>query len=123
MKRLILEISSKGHYFKPAQYVILDLSEEMIEEVKKLSEKARRCEFLETSISLSCSAANLDYNAALDNGKVAMKEYAGWMDSVHLHVARDGFLLTGFYGYSDVSWKTGLVPISVLDEEGVYDMR
>jgi hypothetical protein len=65
----------------------------------------------------------LDYNEALDNGKVALKEYAGWMDSVHLHVTRDGFRLTGFYGYSDVSWNTGLVPISVLDEEGIYDMR
>jgi hypothetical protein len=123
MKRLILEILNDDVYFKPAEYVVLELNEEMIWEIKELSEKVRRCEVLEASISLSCGAANTDYEAEPDNGKVALKDYEGWMDAVHLNIARDDFFLTGFYGYSDVSWRTGSVPISVLDEEGVYDMR
>jgi hypothetical protein len=123
MKRLILEITNDDVYFKPAEYVILDLNEELIGEIKELSEKVRRCGALESEISLSCRAANADYDAERDNGKVALKEYEGWMDAVHLNVARDDFCLTGFYGYSDVSWRTGSVPISVLDEEGVYDTR
>lgn len=123
MKRLILEILNDDFYFKPAEYVILDLNEEIIAAIKELSEKVKRCGFLETSISLSCNAANADYDAEPDNGKVALKEYAGWMDAVHLNITQDDFYLTGFYGYSDVSWRTGSVPISVLDEEGVYDMR
>lgn len=123
MKRLILQISNDGYYFKPAKYVVLDLDEEIIGEIKELAEKVQRGEILETSISLSCSGANLDCHAPLENGKIALKEIAGRMDSVHLNIARDDFFLTGFYGYSDVSWRTGSVPISVLDEEGAYDMR
>lgn len=123
MKRLILEISNFGKYFKPAKYVVLDLDEEIIGEIKNQAEKVQRGEVLETSISLSCSGANLDYHAPLEDGKIALKELEGRMDSVHLNIARDAFYLTGFYGYSDVSWRTGSVPISVLDEEGVYDMR
>jgi hypothetical protein len=123
MKRLILAISNDGTYFKPAEYVVLDLHEEVTEEIKELSEKAKEGGVLEVSISLSCSAANADYDAEPDNGKVALKKYAGWMDAVHLTIAQDNFFLTGFYGYSDVCWRTGSVPISALDEEGVYDMR
>lgn len=123
MKRLILEIINDGDYFKPAEYVILDLNEELIGEIKELSEKVRRCGALESEIFLSCIAANADYDAEPGNGKVALKEYDGWMDAVRLNVARDDFCLTGFYGYSDVNWRTGFVPISVLDEKGVYDMR
>jgi hypothetical protein len=123
MKRLILEISNDDIYFKPADYVILDVNAEEIGEMKELSEKVKRSGGLEASIPHSCSAANADFAAEPDNGKVALKEYAGWMDAVHLNVAQDNFCVTGFYGYSDVSWRTGSVPISVLDEEGVYDMR
>jgi hypothetical protein len=123
MKRLILEISNDDVYFKPAEYVVLDLNGEVIGEIKELSEKVKRCGVFEASIPLSCSAANADYEAESDNGKVALKQYEGWMDAVHLNIARDDFFLTGFYGYSDVSWRTGSVPISVFDEEGVYDMR
>ncbi len=123
MKRLILEISDDDKYFKPADYVVLDLNEEMIGEIKELSEKVKRSGDVEAAISLSCSAANADYDAEPDNGKVALKEYAGWMDAVHLTIAHNTFCLTGFYGYSDVSWRTVSVPISVLDERGVYDMR
>jgi hypothetical protein len=123
MKKLILEILNDEVYFKPAEYVVLDLNEEVIGEIKELSEKVKRCEVVEASISLSCSAANADYDAELDNGRVALKEYTGWMDAVHLKITQDDFCLTGFYGYSDVSWRTDSVPISVLDEEGVYDMR
>ncbi len=123
MKRLILEISNDGDYFKPAEYLVLDVNEEVIGEIKELSEKAKEGGVLQVSISLSYSAANADYAAEPDNGKVALKEYEGWMDAVHLTIAQDNFYLTGFYGYSDVRWRTGSVPISVLDEEGVYDMR
>ncbi len=123
MKKLILEISNDDVYFKPAEYVVLNLNEEVIGEIKELSEKVKRCEVVEASISLSCSAANADYNSELENGKVALKEYEGWMDAVHLNITQDDFFLTGFYGYSDVSWRTGSVPISVLDEKGVYDTR
>lgn len=123
MKRLILEISSDGQYFKPAKYVVLDLDAEKIEAIKELAARVKRGDRVEASISLSCRAANLDFFAPLDNGKIALKEIAGWMDSVHLNIAQDDFFLTGFYGYSDVSWKTGPVPMAVLDEEGAYDMR
>jgi hypothetical protein len=123
MKRLILEISSDDKYFKPADYVVLDLDDELIGKIKELSEKVRTGRVHKASISLSCGAANADHDAEPDNGKVALKEYTGLMDAVHLTIARDTFCLTGFYGYSDVSWRTGSVPVSVLDEDGVYDMR
>jgi hypothetical protein len=77
MKRLILEIINDGDYFKPAEYVILDLNEELIGEIKELSEKVRRCGALESEIFLSCIAANADYDAEPDNGKVALKKYDG----------------------------------------------
>jgi hypothetical protein len=38
-------------------------------------------------------------------------------------VIGDGFYLTGFYGYSDVTWKSDTVPVAILDDEGVYDLR
>lgn len=41
------------------------------------------------------------------------------MDAVHLHIGLDNFYVTGFYGYSNVGWRTGVVPIPVLDEEGI----
>ncbi|MGA7827042.1 MAG: hypothetical protein WCA04_05255 [Geobacteraceae bacterium] len=31
--------------------------------------------------------------------------------------------VTGFYGYSNVGWRTGAVPIPVLDDAGDYDVR
>jgi hypothetical protein len=123
MKRLILQILNQGDYFKPAEYVILDLNEELIAEIKTISEKVKECEEVENSIPISCSAANADYDAETDNGKIALREYEGWMDAVHLDIDQDFFCLTGFYGYSDVSWRTPSVPISVLDAEGVFDMR
>ncbi|MDD2337128.1 MAG: hypothetical protein PHD01_11180 [Geobacteraceae bacterium] len=123
MKRLILEIFNDDRYFKAADYVILTINDEEIGEVKELSEKVRKSEGFEASMSHSCSAANADLAAEPDNGKVALKAYEGWMDAVHLTVAQEDFFVTGFYGYSDVSWRTAPVPISVLDEEGVYDLR
>lgn len=123
MKRLILEISNDDNYFKPAEYVILDLHDEVLVEIKELSGKVKRRVTLEASIPLACSAANADPEAEPDNGKVALKEYSGWMDAVHLNIDAETFFLTGFYGYSDVSWRTGSVPIAVLEEEGVFDMR
>lgn len=123
MKRLILEITNDGHYFRSARYVILELDAELIEEIRQRAEDAETGATPEAALSLSCRGANLDYYAPLDNGKIALKEIPGWMDSVHLSVHRDHFCLTGFYGYSDVSWSTGAVPLSALQEEGVYDMR
>ncbi|MGA7827744.1 MAG: hypothetical protein WCA04_08795 [Geobacteraceae bacterium] len=123
MKKLILEISNDAYYFRTAEYVILDLNEEEIGAIKELSEGIKRSGDPEATFSHSCSAANADYAAGYHNGKVTLKKYEKWMDAVHLHIGRDTFYVTGFYGYSNVGWRTGSVPISALDEEGDYDMR
>jgi hypothetical protein len=123
MKRLILGVFNDDWYFRTAEFVILTLNDEEIAKVKELSEKVRRNEGFEASMSHSCSAGNKDYAAGYHNGKVTLKEYEKWMDAVHLHIGQDSFFVTGFYGYSDVSWRTASVPLLVLDEEGDYDMR
>lgn len=123
MKRLILEVFNDDWYFRTAEFVILTLQDEEIEEVKELSEKVRRNEISEATMSHRCTAGNKDYAAGYQNGKVTLKEYEKWMDAVHLHIGQESFHVTGFYGYSNVSWRTAPVPLSVLDEEGDFDMR
>jgi hypothetical protein len=123
MKRLILEISNDDYYAYPAEFVILDLDADDIGEIKAVAEKVGKDDMPETLISLSCRGANADYAAGFHHGRVAIKEHAGWMDMVHLHVIGEEFYLTGFYGYSDVTWRSETVPVAVLGEEGVYDKR
>ena len=123
MKRLILEVFNDDWYFRTAEFVILTLHDEEIAEVKELSEKVRRHEITEAAMPHRCSAGNKDYAAGFQNGKVTLKEYEKWMDAVHLHIGQDSFIVTGFYGYSNVSWRTAPVPLAVFDEEGDYDMR
>jgi hypothetical protein len=123
MKKLILAVINDDWYFRTAEFVILTLNDAEIAEVKELSAKVRRNENFEATMPQRCSAANADYAAGYHNGKVTLKEYEKWMDTVHLQIGQDSFHVTGFYGYSNVSWRTAPVPLSVLDEEGDYDMR
>ena len=123
MKKLILEISNDAYYFRTAEYVILDLNEAEIEAIRELSSEVKRGGGPEATFSHSCSAANADYAAGYVNGKITLKVYEKWMDAVHLHIGQENFYVTGFYGYSNVGWRTAVVPIPVLDEDGDYDMR
>ena len=123
MKKLILDIKNDDYYAVPADFVILELDDDDIGEIKELAEKSKISDGAETLLPLSCCGALADYEAGFKNGKVAIKEHTGSMDTVHIHVVGDVFYLTGFYGYSDVTWRSCKVPVLVLDEEGVYDMR
>lgn len=123
--KLIIAVSDNSEFFSEvADYAVVELSTDLIARIRKLSEAVRCLDVYKISeFNYHCDFAVADYDADPENGKVALKEFAGRMECNTLNVTDTGFYWSGLYKHTDVRWSTDTVPLSALDEAGDFDQR
>ena len=124
-KKLILSVTDNSDFFsEAADYAVIDLGEEEKSRIRKLSAAVRDLEVYRISeFNYACDFKVADYEADPENGKVAIKEFEGWMECNTLNVTDSGFYWSGLYKHTDVRWSTDTVPLTALDEAGDFDQR
>ena len=123
-KRLILPVSDNSDFFEGADYAIVELSADMIERIRKLSEAVRSLDVYRISeFNYACEFRNADYEQEWESGKVPLKEYQKSTECSLLNVTDTGFYWSGLYKNTDVRWSTDTVQLTTLDEAGEYDQR
>ncbi len=123
--KLIIAVSDNNEFFSEvADYAVVELSADLIAQIRKLSEAVRSLNVYKISeFNYHCDFMVADYDAAPENGKVALKEFAGRMECNLLNVTDTGFYWSGLYKHTDVRWSTDTVPIAALDEADDFDQR
>ena len=122
--KLIIAVSDSSDYLEVADYAVVELSTDLIARIRKLSEAVRCLDVYKISeFNYHCDFMVADYDADAENGKVALKEFAGRMECNTLNVTDTGFYWSGLYKHTDVRWSTDTVPLSALDEAGDFDQR
>jgi hypothetical protein len=124
-KKLIIPITDNNEFFSEvADYLTADLNVEKIDHIRRFSAVVRDLEVYRISaFDCDCEFLISDYEAAPKNGKVAMKEFKGRMECTTLNVTDSDFYWSGYYRHTSVRWESESVPLSVLDEDGEYDLR
>jgi len=123
--KLIIAVSDNSEFFSEvADYAVVELSTDLIARIRKLSEAVRCLDVYKISeFNYHCDFMVADYDADPENGKVALKEFAGRMECNTLNVTDSGFYWSGLYRHTDVRWSTDTVPLTALDEAGDFDQR
>jgi hypothetical protein len=123
-KKLIIAVSDSSDFLEVADYAVVELSTDLIARIRKLSEAVRCLDVYKISeFNYHCDFMVADYDADPENGKVALKEFAGRMECNTLNVTDTGFYWSGLYKHTDVRWSTDTVPLTALDEAGDFDQR
>ena len=124
-KRLIIPVHDNSEFFSDnADYAIIDLDAATIERIKALSAAVRGLKVYKVSeFDNVCDFMTADWDAELDNGKVALKEFEGRMECNTLNVTDDDFFWSGYYKHSDIRWETDTIRLAVLDEPDTHDER
>ena len=124
IKRLLISISDNSDFFEAADYVVVELNTERLNRIRKLSAVVRDLKVYRISeFSYDCGFMVDDYEADPENGKFAMKEFEGRTECNTLNVTDNNFFWSGYYKHTSVRWESASVPLTVLDEEGDYDLR
>ena len=122
--KLIIAVSDSSDFLEVADYAVVELSTDLIARIRKLSEAVRCLDVYKISeFNYHCDFMVADYDAASENGKVALKEFMGRMECNTLNVTDTGFYWSGLYKHTDVRWSTDTVPLTTLDEAGDFDQR
>ena len=124
-KKLIIPISDNSEFFsEAADYAVIELNAESVERIRKLSVVVRQMKVYRISeFNYDCKFMVADYETDPENGKVAMKEFEGRMECNTLNVTDNNFFWSGYYKHTSVRWESASVPLSVLKEDGEYDLR
>jgi hypothetical protein len=122
--KLIIAVSDSSDFLEVADYAVVELSADLIARIRKLSEAVRCLDVYKISeFNYHCDFMVADYDSDPENGKVALKEFAGRMECNTLNVTDTGFYWSGLYKHTDVRWSTDTVPLTALDEAGDFDQR
>ncbi|MBI1919670.1 MAG: hypothetical protein HYS23_01170 [Geobacter sp.] len=123
-KKLIIPISDNSDFFEAADFAVIELDAARINRIRKLSAVVRGLEVYRISeFSNDCEFMVADYEADLENGKFAMKEFEGRSECNTLNVTDNDFFWSGYYKHTSVRWESASVPLTALDEDGDYDVR
>jgi hypothetical protein len=124
-KKLIIPITDNNEFFSEvADYLTTDLNVEKIDRIRRFSAVVKGLEVYKISaFDCDCEFLISDYETDPKNGKVAMKEFKGRMKCTTLNVTDNVFYWSGYYRHTSVRWESESVPLSVLDEDGEYDLR
>lgn len=122
-KRLILPVSDNNDFFEGADYAVVELSTDMIERIRKLSEAVRSLEVYRISeFNYACDFRNAGFEQ-WECGKVPLKEYPKSTECNLLNVTDTGFYWSGLYKHTDIRWSTDTVLLTTLDDADDYDQR
>jgi len=122
--KLIIAVSDSSDFMEVADYAVVALSTDLIARIRELSEAVRCLDVYRISeFNYHCDFMVADYDADPENGKVALKDFAGRMECTTLNVTDTGFYWSGLYKHTDVRWSTDTVPLTALDNEENYDQR
>ena len=123
-KKLIIPISDNSDFFEAADYVVVELNVERVNRIRKLSAVVKDLGVYRISeFNYDCEFMVDDYEADLEHGKVAMKEFEGRTECNTLNVTDNNFFWSGYYKHTSVRWESASVSLTVLDEVGDYDLR
>ncbi len=124
-KKLILPITDNNEFYADVGgYVAIGLDLEKKDRIRRLSAVVRDLDVYRISaFDCDCEFLITDYEADPKNGKVAVMEFKGRMECTTLNVTDSDFHWSGYYRHTSVRWESESVPLSVLDEEGEYDLR
>ena len=125
-KKLVITVNTADEWHDPdIDYAVATLSMKRMARIKELAAVVKRLDVYRISeFANELDYLQTDYDTEPEEGCLeALKEFEESVECVTLNVTDNDFYWSGYYKHTNIRWETASVPLTVLDEDGDYDLR